>query len=112
MGGASSLDKKYRKLGVSYWEEELPSESEMLTRINNLRKVDYKVDYVITHTAPLEYIRLLGCEPRNDEIHLNCYLDNIRTNLNFSHWYFGHFHTDKMILSEVTAVYYKILRIV
>ena len=52
MGGASSIDKEYRTVGLSWWAEELPSVREMEEGFANLEKVGYKVDYVITHSAP------------------------------------------------------------
>ena len=39
----------YRIKGISWWEQELPTEEEMQEGIRNLEKANYKVDYVITH---------------------------------------------------------------
>ena len=49
MGGARSTDKEMRQVGVSWWEEEMPSYQEYETALHNLEKYDNKVDYIITH---------------------------------------------------------------
>jgi hypothetical protein len=37
---------------ISWWAEELPSDEEIQNAEKNLAKIDYKVDYVISHCAP------------------------------------------------------------
>ena len=39
----------YRIIGESWWPQELPTEQELQTGLDNLAKVDFTVDYVITH---------------------------------------------------------------
>ena len=39
----------FRIRDYSWWDLELPTEEEMQNGINNLEKVNYKVDYIITH---------------------------------------------------------------
>ena len=53
MGGGYSIDKYLRTEGVSWWSQEMPSEEEYDNALENLRNADFKVDYIITHTAPL-----------------------------------------------------------
>ncbi|HFJ9376452.1 metallophosphoesterase [Bacillus cereus] len=95
-GGASSTDKYRRMNGIDWWEEELPSYKEMDEGISNLEKYNYSIDYVLTHTCRTETLemlcRLYGFRPNPDC--LNKYLESIYKNLNFSHWYFGHYHKD------------------
>lgn len=55
-----SIDRAYRTLNKSYWEEEIPSEEDYKNGNKNLKACDYKVDYVITHTCPLNLIPSLG----------------------------------------------------
>ena len=50
-GGALSIDKEHRILGTSYWEEEIPSIKDFHRALDNLKKNDYKVDYLLTHTC-------------------------------------------------------------
>ena len=78
-GGANSIDKKYRKEGISWWPEELPNEEEYLSAYKNLEKCDYKVDIVLTHSAP--YSMLYKINSRIKGNRLNKELDNIEKKL-------------------------------
>ncbi len=55
-GGAESQDKDDREPGVNWWTQEMPSDEEYDTCRRNLEKVDYKVDYVLTHDAPSRFL--------------------------------------------------------
>ena len=41
--------KPFRVLNESWWEQELPTEEEIQEGRENLERVNYQVDYVITH---------------------------------------------------------------
>ena len=58
--GAYSIDRYMRFEGLSYWKGELPDNSEYREASENLKEHDFKVDYVLTHTAPREIIRWMG----------------------------------------------------
>jgi predicted phosphodiesterase len=92
LGGARSTDKENRIIDVSWWKEEELSYSEINYALDNLEKVQWNVDYVITHTAPNEIISKIY-NPREDSV--TNLLDHIKENLNFKRWYFGHLHQDK-----------------
>ncbi|MCI6989426.1 MAG: hypothetical protein MR902_07700 [Campylobacter sp.] len=54
-GGALSVDKHFRKEGISWWHEEIPSANELnlaLQNIQNFIKNGGKIDTVLTHTLP------------------------------------------------------------
>ena len=97
MGGAESTDKYHRKEGISWWPRELPSDGEYEEALRNLEKVNYDVDYVLTHCAPERYLAfhmgslIYGCENRLTE-----FLDSLilEHGLKFKRWYFGHYHRD------------------
>ena len=59
-GGADSVDKQFRKEGVSWWPQERQTEEEFAEGMNNLAKHNYLVDYIITHTAPQDIVAQLG----------------------------------------------------
>ena len=99
--------------GESWWAREIPSDEEYKEAIENLRKVNFKVDVVLTHCAPEEYIgtnipvvhnsdlsRVLGCHMAGvvdrSGNRLTRFLDSliIDCGLKFDHWYFGHYHRD------------------
>ena len=54
MGGAASHDEQWRREGKTWWPEEMPSESEMEYCRASLDRVGWKVDYVVTHEAPVD----------------------------------------------------------
>ena len=85
----------YRVKGISWWEEELPSEAEMQNGLDNLARYDNKVDYIITHCAGSTIQNSISDIYPNDR--LTDYLDQIRRTVSYERWYFGHYHEDFMI---------------
>ena len=47
-------NKKFRIKGISWWQDELPTEEEMSRGIVSLKEVNMNVDFVISHCAPQE----------------------------------------------------------
>jgi len=87
MGGATSIDKNSRTLGFDWFPGEVITQND----IYNLE--DKKVDIVISHTCPREFLpEVLKSDLRkyND----SCYdaLSYILQKYNPKLWYFGHFH--------------------
>ncbi len=113
MGGAESTDKEYRKEGESWWAREMPSDEEYEEALENLEKVNFEVDIVLTHCAPEGYIgknmsavyssdlsrlianNMAGVVDRSGN-RLTKFLDSLITEhgLKYKHWYFGHYHRD------------------
>ncbi|MCW8811426.1 MAG: metallophosphoesterase [Ignavibacteriaceae bacterium] len=95
-GGAKSSDKEFRKEGVTWWKEEMPNREEYDEGIKNLEINEWRVDYVITHTCPIEVQDILIKKfNKNLEVtELNQYLSEIASKTNYKHWYFGHNHLD------------------
>ena len=71
-GGASSHDKEYRTKDKNWWEEELPSENELKFAQKNLENVDWKVDYIVTHTLNYKSIQVLASMDKYNEIKPIC----------------------------------------
>jgi len=109
MGGATSIDKSFRTEGVSWWKEEIPSCTEVAEALNNLEKNNWKVDYVITHTTSNEIMKKM--EYMKECNALNIFFDFLQVNLNYKHWFFGHFHDDKDIDDKHTLVYERIIKL-
>jgi hypothetical protein len=97
-GGALSCDKDSRTPGISWWEQEQPTYKEFEYGMYSLDKVEWKVDYVITHTCPVSII--------GSVIHKTVYTEGkfrdpvaeyfyeVYKKLDFNEWHFGHMHTD------------------
>lgn len=94
MGGAASHDIIYRVPRLSWWSEEIPSQEERDEAVCNLKKHDWKVDYVITHDAPTHIAEKLIYTPDREPDEFTDWLENIAENLEFNQWFFGHHHQD------------------
>lgn len=100
MGGGYSLDKKLRVPGQTWWPEEMPDEAEYKNALKNLKAYEFKVDYILTHTAPndtVEYMSHMGRGIKSavvEELPLNGFLRWIEDSVEYKKWYFGHFHID------------------
>lgn len=113
MGGADSVDKYLRIKNVSWWPEEMPSYEEYQEAMNNLEKVNFKVDYVITHCCGTQLLpRIYDTQhSRTDE--LTQFLWHLEKDfgLQFKHWYFGHHHRDIEIDDKHTCLYNNIVEV-
>lgn len=107
MGGAMSTDKEYRIEGISWWKEEEPSIKELKEGLINLDKHHWKVDYVLTHTAPLHVLKLINALYCMEN--LSDYLQIIDDKLTYKKWFFGHFHDDKNIDMKHRLIYYDVI---
>ena len=95
IGGAYSRDKEYRLLtGLPWFPDEQPND-EVKSRVENkLNEVDWKIDYVFSHTCPLV------CRPSQEsvinfekiDLSTEEWMDEIAKKLDYSQWYFGHYH--------------------
>lgn len=96
-GGATSVDKIYRTEHVSWWKEENASQLEKDHGLESLKAANWNVDYVITHTAPEQFMSVYQHAAFN-KLLLHCptqaYLTEIHSQLTYKKWYFGHFHDD------------------
>jgi predicted phosphodiesterase len=110
MGGAESIDKQYRREHISWWKEELPSTQEYDEALENLDQNDWSVDYVLTHTCSTSIMKKMNYIKENNS--LNNFFEIIDQKLNYKHWYFGHFHDDKMIDEKHSVVYNNIIRLI
>lgn len=106
---------EYRKRGAyfrirdfSWWDLELPIEEEIQNGISNLEKVNYKVDYVISHCCPTSIQVLLGGGIYKKD-YLTDYLQEISEKLGFKKWYFGHYHDNKQVNSQYILLYENII---
>ena len=105
---------EYRKRGAyfrirdfSWWDLELPTNQEMENGIKNLEKVNYKVDYIISHCCPTSIQALINPIYKRDI--LTDYLQQISEKCTFKRWYFGHYHDYKQVNSQFTLLYENIV---
>ena len=110
MGGAASHDKWARKLNVSWWEEELPSEQEMEEARCNLDTIDYKVDYIITHCLPASLLPFVVWN--GDQDSATIFLEEVFNKVKYRHWYCGHYHKDIDIPFRMSIMYQSVKEII
>ena len=108
IGGAISIDKRYRQLGISYWPEEEIFDEDIDNANRNLEKVNYKVDYVLTHCCDSRTLsKTFGYKRDSCTDKLN-FIDRI---VDYKYWYFGHYHQDLIISEKKRCFYDDILEI-
>lgn len=105
-GGGFSHDREYRKEGISWWQNELPTKEEIDNAMKNLQEHDYQVDYIITHDTSSKYLQYLQMK-NNDMIgydkqyyNINYFFDDIEKKVKFKKWYNGHYHIDREIMDR------------
>lgn len=109
MGGADSMDKPWREEGKNWWRREMPSADEYAEARESLQRCGYKVDYIVTHTAPYSMLKKTMYRGK-DEIELNKFLDEVQETTAYKKWFFGHFHKDilrgkhRLIYDDVIAL--------
>lgn len=101
--------KMFRVKGVSWWEQELPTEEEMQRGKESLKAVGNKVDFVISHCPPQEVASVMGY---HDPDILTMYFNGLlHDGLEFNTWLFGHLHENKRVMGKFICLYEQIVRI-
>lgn len=110
MGGAMSHDIRCRTEHVSWWRQELPSGEEYAEARQNLDRVGWEVNYIITHCAATGTIR--GRKHYNRANQLTDFLREIREKARYDYWIFGHYHDNRMIDSTHILLWEQIVQII
>lgn len=97
IGGAISIDRRYRvREGLPWWDEEpVKTDPHYLIELSKIEKIDI----CVTHSAPIFVYpytfftedKILEYELRMERIYLEKVYDLIK-NKGLSKWYYGHFH--------------------
>lgn len=111
-GGVYSIDRLYRREGISWFSEEIPSKEEYEEGWKNLERNHFCVDYILTHTGPREVVTAMGYgEMSDDEVELRQYLQRVADSTDFMKWYFGHFHDDTEIEDQFCCLYDEVIEL-
>lgn len=100
----------YRVKGLSWWEQELPTQEEMKYGEDNLRKHNNKVDFIITHSPSASVIARLGMGLYEQDI-LTRYLEDIKLYNDYTRMFSGHMHEDMQVTDKDILLYDQIIRI-
>lgn len=99
LGGAASHDRRFRREGVDWWqEEEVPGADELALARESLKAHGRTVDYVVTHEAPADIAETLAWEcgrPYDPCDPLRAFLQEVDDQVSFRTWFFGHYHDDE-----------------
>lgn len=90
IGGADSIDKKFRTIGIDWFPEEIITQKDVFSIPDDLQ-----VDIIISHTCPEEFLPYLKfnsgkCNDPSCKA-LSYILDKYKP----SQWFFGHWHQYK-----------------
>jgi hypothetical protein len=99
IGGAYSVDKSYRLSGGMPWfDSEQPDDYIKSYVESQLDRMDWKVNYVFSHTVPLSYMPREAFLPNinSDFVDKSTeeWLETIEKKLNYERWFAGHYHID------------------
>ena len=92
-GGAVSIDRASRVVGISWWDAEVQTLNEEMEAWKNLQENNFEVDLVITHSAPNNILYRINPTYSPDTV--TNFLYEVYKTIKFEHWYFGHYHDDK-----------------
>jgi len=99
IGGAYSVDKNYRLSRKMPWfESERPDYFVKSYVESQLDRIDWKVNYVFSHTVPFSYMPREAFLPNIDSNSVDNsteeWLETIEKKLNYERWFAGHYHID------------------
>lgn len=104
-GGGESGDKEMRVAAKKWWPCELPSIGEMHEGVDNLRKYQFDVDYIVTHEPPPGAdFTSTGLKAANHN-QLEAYLGQLMKQTKYKKWFFGSEHIDRKITYKHFAVF-------
>ncbi|MBE5850291.1 MAG: metallophosphoesterase [Lachnospiraceae bacterium] len=100
IGGAYSVDKFYRlERGYQWFADEQPTEETKAYVEQQLDKVGWNVDVVLSHTVPYQYrpvdLFIRGLDQSTVDSSTEKWLTDIESRLTYKKWYAGHYHCDR-----------------
>lgn len=110
-GGAESADRQWRTPYETWWPEETPSLEEYNEGVRNLRAVDFKVDYIITHAMPQSYLENFFYRAYTKPNHTPYQLQDFKSMCEYRDWYCGHYHMDVSLDKTFHILYHKIIEV-
>ena len=122
VGGAYSVDKWYRLARAGYSKDEAETadpkkcgwfKDECLTAAEMaaiMEKVKGEsVDFVLSHTCPLSWepidLFLNGIDQSTVDKSMEIWLDELKNNVKWKYWLFGHYHADRIERPHVEQFY-------
>lgn len=96
---------------ISWWKEEMPSQEEMDFGLKTLEEHGNKVDFIVSHCCPQEIASIFSHGSYKPD-QLTSYFNVVANTVDFSKWFFGHYHNNAQVLSKFIMLYEQIVRVV
>lgn len=96
---------------LSWWDKELPTETEMKFGLSMLKKNKNNVDFIISHCCP-QHVASVFSHGMYKQDKLTLYFNTISDTVEFNKWFFGHYHNNQTILNKYVMLYEQIVRVV
>lgn len=122
IGGAYSVDKWYRLARAGYsaeeaetadpkkcgwFKDECLTAAEMATIMQEVK--GESVDFVLSHTCPLSWepidLFLNGIDQSTVDKSMEVWFDELKDNIKWKYWLFGHYHADRIERPNVEQFY-------
>lgn len=122
IGGAYSIDKWYRLARAGYtrdeaetadpkkcgwFKDECLTAAEMATIMEEVK--GESVDFILSHTCPLSWeptdLFLNGIDQSTVDKSMEVWLDELKDNVKWKYWLFGHYHADRIERPHVEQFY-------
>lgn len=102
IGGAYSVDKNIRLLrGWKWFLDEQPSDTIKSYVEEQLNRVEWKIDIVLSHTTPYSYMPvecfMRSVDQSRVDYSTEHWLDTLEEKMEYTNWFSGHFHCQKRI---------------
>lgn len=102
LDGAFSIDKDYRLRkggGYKWFPSEQPTDDMKQYAIDNLKKYNYNINYILSHTCPFGFVPMNSINVIYGGIDMDYSMelwlkDEIYDKVKFDKWYYGHHHID------------------
>lgn len=107
-GGGESTDMDIRVSDGTWWPQELPEMSEIDAAWAELARHDNQVDVIITHECSSTVRRFIDMDSDHTNLMIH-FFDQLCEKVEFKRWYFGCYHTDKVIPPRYYAMFEKVL---
>jgi DNA repair exonuclease SbcCD nuclease subunit len=102
---ADAMWLPYRIKHLTWWEQELPNDSEYDEASKNLESADFNIDYIITHCCSTETQNLMASDGSYVSDALTDFFNVVKEQCEFKKWYFGHYHMDKDVSDKEVMLY-------
>ena len=111
-GGGENPDLELKDDGeLDRRRPEVPTGEEMREGIENMDRVGYMVDYIVTHEPPagVRAFLTLSQSTAPTVSALGAYFDELSVQAHYKKWFFGSLHMDKSISASSVCVFEKLI---